>query len=314
MRIAERKDKIMLSVGVDIAKYKVDVFYSGKNYTIKNNELELKNFFINLPNKSKVVMEATSKYHRLSQKILHNLNFDVMLINPFQSRNFAKAMNVICKTDKVDAKVLSVFGEKMDFKPTLIAKESEIRMQELSRHLDDLSKIKMALERRLEEADPFVAKSLKSTIKKLILEIEKSRQELEKVVNSDDEIKKKCNLLQTIPGIGKQTAIMLLSNLKELGKLSRNQITALAGLAPRNNESGTHQGKRYVRGGRIEIRSHLFMPTLGAATMHNKRLNFFYKSLVERGKDKKVALTACMRKIIIWANIIIATGQAWKDC
>ena len=304
----------MLSVGVDIAKYKVDVFYSGKNYTVKNNEPELKNFFISLPAKSKVVMEATSKYHRLSQKILHDLNFDVMLINPFQSRNFAKAMNVICKTDKVDAKVLSVFGERMDFKPTLIAKESETRMLELSRHMDDLTKVKMSLERRLDEADPFVAKSLKSMIKKLTLEIKKVWQELEKVVNNDAEIKNKCDLLQTMPGIGKQTAIMLLSHLKELGKLNRNEITALAGLAPRNNESGTHQGKRYVRGGRIEIRSHLFMPTLGAATMHNKRLKKFYSDLIGRGKDKKLALTACMRKIVIWANMIIATGQAWKDC
>lgn len=303
----------MLSVGIDIAKYKIDVFYSGKNYTVKNNESELKKFFINLPDKSKVVMEATSKYHRLSQKILHDLDFDVMLINPFQSRNFAKAMNVICKTDKVDAKILSVFGEKMDFKPTLIAKESEVRMLELSRHLDDLTKIKISLERRLEQADPFVAKSLKSTVKKITQEIEKSSQELEKVVDNDSVIKNKCLLLQTIPGIGKQTAIMLLSNLKELGKLNRSQITALAGLAPRNNESGTYQGKRYVRGGRVEIRSHLFMPTLGAATMHNKRLKKFYDKLTERGKDKKLALTACMRKIIIWANMIIATGQAWKD-
>lgn len=313
MRIAERKDNTMLSVGVDIAKYKVDVFYSGKNHTIKNNKPELKKFFVNLPNKSNIVMEATSKYHRLSQKILHDLNFDVMLINPFQSRNFAKAMNVICKTDKIDAKILSVFGEKMDFKPTQIANESEIRMQELSRHLDDLLKIKLSLERRLENADLFVKQSLKSTIKKVAIEIKKSREEQEKVVNNDNEIKNKCSLLQTIPGIGKQTAIMLLSNLKELGNLNKNQIAALAGLAPRNNESGTHQGKRHVRGGRTQIRSHLFMPTLGAATIHNKRLNKFYVGLIERGKDKKVALTACMRKLVIWANMIIATGQEWEN-
>lgn len=304
----------MLSVGIDIAKHKIDIFYSGKNYTVKNQKHELKKFFTTLPNESRVVMEATSKYHRLSHEVLNDLAFDVMVINPFQSRNFARAMNVICKTDKIDAKVLSVFGEKMDFKPTLIAKKSEIRMLELSRHLDDLSKIRMSLERRLEGSDSFVAKSLKSVIKKTKLEIEKSRKELEEVVSSDKEVKNKCDLLETIPGIGKQTAIMLLSNLKELGKLDRNKITALAGLAPRNNESGTYQGKRYVRGGRVEVRSHLFIPTLGAATMHNKKLKAFYDGLVERGKDKRVALTACMRKLVIWANMIIATGQPWKDC
>ena len=303
----------MLSVGIDIAKYKIDVFYSGKNYTLKNCKPELKLFFETLPNKSKVVMEATGKYHRLSQKILHDLNIDVMLINPFQSRNFAKAMNVICKTDKVDAKILSFFGEKMDFKPTEIATKSEIKIQELSRHLDDLCKVKISLNLRLDNADSFVAKSLKTIIKKLKTEIEKAKKELEIIVNKDSELKRKCSLLETIPGIGKQTAIMLLSNLKELGKLDRNKITALAGLAPRNNESGTHKGRRYVRGGRVEIRSHLFMPVLGAATQHNKRLNKFYNGLIERGKDKKLALIACMRKLIIWANMIIATGEEWKD-
>ena len=313
MRIAERKDNTMLSVGIDIAKYKIDVFYSGKNYTLKNSRPELKDFFESLPDKSKIVMEATGKYHRLSQKILHDLNIDVMLINPFQSRNFAKAMNVICKTDKVDAKILSLFGKKMDFISTEIARKSEIKMQELSRHLDDLCKVKLSLKLRLEEADTFVAKSLKSTIKKLESELEKVKKELEKVIDKDSELKRKCSLLETIPGIGKQTAIMLLSNLRELGKLDRNKITALAGLAPRNNESGTHKGKRYVRGGRVAIRSHLFMPILGAATQHNKRLNTFYNGLIGRGKDKKLALIACMRKLIIWANMIIATGEGWKD-
>lgn len=303
----------MLSVGIDIAKYKVDVFFSGKNFIIKNKEKDLKVFFKSLPIESKVVMEATSKYHRLSHKILNDLNKDVMIINPFQSRNFAKAMNVICKTDKVDAKILSLFGEKMDFKPTTVATDSELSMKELSRHLDDLSKEKRAFERRLDGADLFVAKSLKSIIKKLDSEMKKVRVELEKVINSDVEIKNKCLLLETIPGVGKQTAIILLSNLKELGTLNKNKITALAGLAPRNNESGTYQGKRYVRGGRTMIRSHLFMPTLGAATMHNKRLKKKYDELIDRGKDKKVALIACMRKLLIWANMILATREPWKE-
>ena len=266
-----------------------------------------------MPGESKIIMEATGKYHRLSHRLLNDLNIDVMVINPFQSRNFAKAMNVICKTDKIDAKILSLFGKRIDFMPTKIARNAEIKMQELYRHSDDLSKTKSALKRRLDEADPFVSKSLKSIIKKLESELKKVNIELEKIVDKDSELKRKCSLLETIPGIGKQTAIMLLSNLRELGKLDRNKITALAGLAPRNNESGTYKGKRYVRGGRVAIRSHLFMPTLGAATQHNKRLKTFYNSLIERGKDKKLALIACMRKLIIWANMIIATGEGWKD-
>ena len=130
----------MLSVGIDIAKYKIDVFYSFKNFTIKNKKKELLAFFEKLQDESRVIMEATGKYHRLSHNILNSLNKDVMIINPFQSRNFAKAMNVICKTDKIDAKVLSLFGDKMTFKPSIVVSNVEMKMQELSRFLNDLSK------------------------------------------------------------------------------------------------------------------------------------------------------------------------------
>ena len=106
---------------------------------------------------------------------------------------------------------------------------------------------------------------------------------------------------------------MLLCYLRELGTLNRKQIVGLAGLAPMNNDSGTFKGKRTVRGGRTDVRSNLYMPILGAATQHNKRLKAFYEHLVTTGKNKKVALVACMRKLVIWANSILATSKGWNE-
>ena len=302
----------MISVGVDIGKYKIDFFYSGKHNVVDNDEKAIKKWVKSLPKASKIVMEATGKYHRLCHQILNEEGLEVMLINPFQSRNFAKSMNVICKTDKVDAKVLSIFCEKMEFKATKMITKEELEMQELSRHLDDLKSQKHALERRIDGANKFVTKSLKSAIKTLESEIKKTGEELEKVANANKEIEAKSQLLQTIPGIGKQTALMLLSTIRELGSLTKNEIVALSGLAPRNNDSGTMRGKRYVHGGRVDVRSKLFMPILGAATRHNKKLVEFYHKLVKNGKQKKVAITACMRKMIVWANAILATKQPWN--
>ena len=303
----------MIPVGIDIAKHKVDIFYQEQHFSVENNEKALKKCFKKLPKGSRVVMEATGKYHRLSHSLLNEMGFQVMLINPFQSRNFAKAMNVICKTDKVDAKILALFAEKMDFVESSIATELESDMQEMSRYLEDLKHKRVALIGQKENTTPIVTRSIEGLIEKIEEEIKNIESKIEQAVNEDEVQSKKMALLLTIPGVGKTTALFLLSNLRELGSLSKNQIVALSGLAPRNNESGTYQGKRYVRGGRKGVRSNLFMPILGAATRHNKRLKRFYQKLVEAGKPRKVALTACMRKIIVWANFMIANNLTWNS-
>lgn len=304
----------MISVGIDVSKLKLDIFYSNKSFSIPNEQKEIKNFFkTRLEKDSKIVVEATGKYHRLVHEELVKLGHKVMIINPYQSRHFAKAMNVICKTDVVDAKILSLYAEKMDFKHTKPPTVKELKMQELSRHLEDLKKIKQDLENRLRDSEGYVAKSLKKAIKAIEKQIKETEEKLQEFVKTDEEVEKRCSLLTSIPGIGIPTAIMLLCNLRELGSLDRNEITALSGLAPINNDSGLFSGKRYVRGGRKEIRAKLFMPILGAATRHNKRLKAFYEKLVADGKAKKVALTACMRKLIVWANSILASGKKWQE-
>ena len=304
----------MIAVGIDVSKCKLDIFYSDKCFSISNDKKEIKTFFTNrLEKDSRIVVEATGKYHRLVQKELVIMGYEVMVINPYQSRHFAKSINVICKTDAVDAKILQLYAEKMDFKPSVPIAKKQLEMQELSRHLDDLKKIKLDLELRLRDSDGYVKKSLSTAIKAIKKQIKETEKKLEESVNKDEQTSEKCSLLTSITGIGKQTAIMLLSNLRELGSLNKSEIVALSGLAPMNNDSGSFKGKRYVRGGRKDIRSKLFMPILGAATKHNKRLKAFYEKLTAEGKAKKVALTACMRKLIIWANAILASGKEWGE-
>ncbi len=154
---------------------------------------------------------------------------------------------------------------------------------------------------------------MKRLIEGLKIEIEICKSTLKEICTSNETLKKKVELLKSIPGIGEKTAIALVSGLKELGSLSKNQIAALAGLAPVNNESGTKTGHRRIQGGRRDIRAELYMPILGAATMHNKRLKTFYQQLILKKKSPKVALTACMRKIVVWANAVLQTGVPWNE-
>ena len=304
---------MILSIGIDIAKYKLDVFVNNAVITIDNNEDSIKAFFKKVDKTKKVIMEATGKYHRLCHKILAKIGFSVMVINPYQSRHFARAMNVLCKTDAVDAKILAMYADKMNFKDMKPAEDNEIALQELSHHLSDLQKVKQDLESRRREANDITKESLDNVIDAVVKEIKDIEKKLQELVITDIDFKEKFDLLCTIPGIGPVTAIMLLSYLKELGTLNKREIAALAGLAPVNNDSGTYKGKRTIKGGRHHLRSSLYMPVLGAATKHNKKLNEFYTGLVNRGKPKKQALTACMRKLVIWANAVLATKQPWDD-
>lgn len=302
-----------IAIGIDVSKEKLDIYYNGKVTTIPNKKEAIKKFFYKCDKSQKIVMEATGKYHRLSHKILFTMGFSVMIINPFQSRNYARALNIICKTDKVDATVLASFGERMEFHETLPLTETEELLQELSRYLNDLKEMRVNTILHQQGAQGFIGKSLKKILKPIDKEIEETEKQLKAAVANDSKLLKNCELLMSIPGVGEPTALALISYLKELGQASKKEIAALSGLAPMNNESGSYNGKRRIRGGRHDVRTALYMPILGAATKHNKRLREIYLKLVDAGKLKKVALTACMRKLVVWANAIIKSQKPWDE-
>jgi len=302
-----------LPIGLDIAKLKIDFYSNSSHCVIANDEKSIKKHFKKLDRTSPIVMEATGKYHRTAHRTLEEMGFDVMVVNPYQSKHFAKAMNLRCKTDKVDAKMLSIYAERMEFKKSPCMEQGEQKRLDLLRHLDDLKKIRIDINARARESSDFIEKSLKRTLMTIDLEIKKTEAKLLSAVRSDDATKRNFELLLTIPGIGDPTAISLLCLLRELGQASKREIASLSGLAPMNFDSGTKRGRRMIQGGRHDVRRHLYMPIVGAATKHNPRLKEFYTRLIASGKPGKVALTACMRKLIVWANAMLATGLPWNE-
>ena len=305
---------MIIHVGIDVSKDKLD-FYRSDNErcdAVENKPQAIRKAFKSLPPSScKVILEATGKYHRTSHRVLAALGFEVILVNPYQVRNFARALNLQCKTDKLDAKVLSQYAQKMPTEVRAGMSKLEEDIQELTRHLDDLKPMRKVLKCRRHEAKGFVKKSLEKSIKALDKEIDKTSDELDKQINSSDELREKSELLQSIPGVGSLTAHILLSLVRELGKLSKAEIASLTGLAPMNWDSGKSQGKRRIGRGRHDVRRHLYMPVLGSISRHNSRLKEIYQRLVKAGKPKMVAITACMRKLVVWANAILASGKKW---
>jgi transposase len=303
----------MAAIGIDISKQKIDVWLNGKLTTLQNNTKAIEKHFKSIDSQdTKIVMEATGRYHRITQQVLATLDLPVMVINPYQSRHFAKSMNVICKTDKVDARVLSEYALRMDFKPTKARSEHESELQDLIRHVDDLKSILKQYKQRLEGAYGASKKSLLRLIKNLELEIAEIETTIKQHINADKDMARRKDLLKSIPGIGDWCAAVLIGLLGELGHLSNREIIAMAGLAPINFDSGKFTGKRHIQKGRHDVRRLLYMPTLGAATQHNKALKCMYDRLINAGKPPKVALTACMRKMLIFANATLKNNTAWE--
>jgi transposase len=302
----------MVAIGIDIAKQKVDVWMNNKNTSIDNSEQALKTFFGPIKRTDiRIVMEATGRYHRLAHHTLNALGFDVMVINPFQSRHFAKSMNIFCKTDKVDAKVLSLYAQRMEFLKTQVPSKNEEDLQDLIRYLDDLKGILTQYEHRLEYVTGPALTSLKRLIKSIKEEIDAITKAIEKLIQSDKNLSNRCEILTSIPGVGKATAAVLVGLVRELGNISNREVAALAGLAPMNCDSGRFTGKRHIQKGRHDVRRFLYMPIVGAATVNNPVLKVFYNRLIAAGKPARVALIACMRKLIIIANALLRKGERW---
>lgn len=302
----------IVTIGVDVSKLKLDIYYSGTHLTIDNTASSIDEFISGLcGNCYQVVLESTGKYHRLAHEIFTSSGIEVMVVSSYQGRYFAKSLQIKCKTDKVDAWVLSEYGRRMDFNATPVMIDSHRTLQSLLRLLSGYMRQLRGFENQLRESCDVTRDYLSSTVDHLRGLISEIELKISSLVSSDADMREKSRLLQTIPGIGDKSSYLLLGHLRELGEISKGSICALSGLAPYNQDSGLYAGKRRISGGRSDVRAGLYMAVLGAATQHNARMKVFYNRLVQAGKPKKVALTACMRKLIVWANAILATKQPW---
>ena len=302
-------------VGIDVSKSKFDVAIlpEGTRVTCPYDSAGISKFMTQLPKHDCViVLEATGGYERRLAAELIDAGHPVAVANPRQVRDFARGIGVLAKNDRVDARVLAVYAQHVKLR--LLEKRSE-KQQELTALVvrrRQLLTLQIVESNRLEQtAIKLAAKSIRHVLDTLRKELKNLDAEIARLIAADDDWRNKSELLQTVPGVGPGTSASLVAELPELGKLNRQQIASLVGLAPFSRDSGQFHGQRAIWGGRGTVRSALYMAAFNAKRC-NPIIRAFAERLKQAGKRAKVILTACMRKLLVILNTMVRNQTAWK--
>jgi transposase len=313
----ERKPmaKEAVCVGVDVAKSALDVAVSDSEKTRRfaNDDEGIPQAvrYIASLKPASVILEATGHLEMPLAAALQADSLPVAVVNPRQVRDFARATGTLAKTDTIDARILALFGARLkpEIRP-LPAKQAR-EMGSLLTRRRQLVEMLTAGHNRLFQAHEDVRPDLEAHIKWLEEAISEINDDLEQRIKRSPSWREKDNLLRSVPGVGKVVSSTLLIGLPELGRLSRRKIAALVGVAALNRDSGTMRGRRTVWGGRAKLRAVLYMAAL-VASRRNPIIAAVYGRLLEAGKPKKVALVACMRKLLTILNAMMRTMTAWQ--
>ena len=304
-------------VGIDVAKSSFDAVHheTGEYKHFVYDEQGIKDcvrWLVSLK-PSLVLMESTGGYEIPLALELAAHAVPVKQINPRRIRDFARSLGRLAKTDKIDAAVIARYAATFQPPPQTSTDQLALKIKTLASRRRQLVGMRTQEKNRREHAlDSSIAKSIAAVIEFLDREIAKIDEQIKKDIESSSNLKKKSQLFESMPGIGKQTAMLLVCQLPELGTCNRREIAALVGLAPLNRDSGIFRGKRMIGGGRHHVRQLLYMPTL-AAIRHNKRIRAYYRRLVAAGKVKMVAVAAAMRKILTILNSMAANNSFWNE-
>lgn len=304
-------------VGVDISKDSFDfnIRPAGEAASLPCTSAGIRQFIARLRTfqVQLVVMEATGGYEKRIAAELAAAGFPVVVVNPRQVHDFARACGRLAKNDRLDAEIIARFAEAI--KPQIRAlpsAETEL-LSELVARRRQLVELQTAEFNRSQTAHgPKVKKSIQRLLSAVGKQIAELDDELDKAIANSPVWKEKDDLLQSVKGIGPATARTLLADVPELGQLNRRSLAALIGLAPYDHDSGKLKGTRCISGGRAPVRAVLYMATL-SATKWNPSIRRFYQRLRSKGKVFKVAMTACMRKLLTVLNMILKTKQPWRD-
>ena len=303
-------------VGVDVSKGRLDVAVrpSGESASFSNDELGIKPLVNRLEEiqPTLIVLEATGGIERQLVRALVSAELPVVVVNPRQVRDFAKASGQLAKTDAIDAMVLARFAEAI--RPTVrpLPDESLLELRALIARRRQLTEMIVAERNRLTAASKSVRKRINTHIRWLEAELGRADKDLDQSIRQSPIWKENEDLLRSVPGIGPVISRTLLAELPELGQLNRKQIAALVGIAPLNRDSGTLRGRRTIWGGRATVRAALYMAAL-VASRRNAVIRDFYKRLRNTGKAPKVALVACMRKLLTILNAMIKHRTCWAE-
>lgn len=304
-----------LFVGIDVSKDRLDVAVrpEGKRWEVSNDEKSIRllvDSLKDLPSEL-IIAEATGGLEIPLVSALAEAGLPIVVVNPRQVRDFAKAVGQLAKTDKIDAEVLAHFGEAL--RPEVRPVKSR-QLQELSalvsrrRQLVDM----LTMEKnRLASAPKGIRKDIIAHIAWLEKRLKDVNGKLSQMVENCPAWREKDEIMRSVPGVGPVFSSSLLANVPELGQLNRRQIASLIGVAPLNRDSGQHSGPRIVWGGRANVRSVLYMATV-AAMRSNPVIKTFYQRLIGAGKKFKVAITACMRKLLTILNAMVKSGTMWQ--
>lgn len=291
-------------IGVDVAKSTLQVDLCSSQISLSNCAGDCQALIKKLQPivGAHVICEATGGYEQTLVQALHQAGIAVSVINPAQVRGAAKAKGQRAKTDAIDSSLLTEYGRLYEPNPTRPPSETQRKLEALVQWLQQLVEAQAIAKNQAEHhCDQFVRKQQAALFKHYESQIKRTEAKLKELLACDAQLKTRAESLDAIEGVGLRTALLVLGYMPELGHLNRQQVAALAGLAPWTRDSGTLKGKRCIGGGRSEVRVALYMSALAAA-QHNPVLSVVYQRLIAKGKPGKVALTAVMRKLLIYMN------------
>ena len=302
-------------VGIDVSKARLDVAVLGeeRGWQVRNTQEGITGLVEKMQDLQPelIVVEATGGYQRAVVEALFHAGLPVAVVNPARVRQFARACGLLAKTDKLDAQVLAVFGQRVQPRLYEGKSEAEKQLAALLVRRKQVEEMLKAEQNRLRTISPTLRASVERII--AILKEEKKRldEQIRELMKEQKAWQEQTEILSSAPGVGMVTTATLLAELPELGKMDRKRIAALVGVAPMNYDSGKKRGYRKTKGGRTNVRSVLYMSTL-VATRYNPVIQAQYQQLLKRGKEKKVALTACMRKFLTILNAMMRDQQPFR--
>ncbi|MCA1718695.1 MAG: IS110 family transposase [Actinobacteria bacterium] len=308
-------------VGIDVSKRTLDVCIlpspaggpDGETFVVANNQAGIDEILSRIGGLGPelVVLEATGRYERLAAISIAAAGIAVAVVNPRQARDFAKAMGRLAKTDKIDALVLARFAGVVEPRASVIPDEEARALQGILVRRRQLIEMLVSENNRLKTAPAALAGRIRAHIEWLRREVERTDDDLDGAIEGNAAFKANEILLRSVPGVGRVLARTLIAELPELGTLTHKRLCALVGVAPFNRDSGERRGKREAWGGRAPVRAVLYMGAL-VATRFNPAIKEFYQRLLDAGKPKKVALVACMRKLLSILNALMRDRAIWR--
>ncbi len=301
-------------VGIDVSKEELDIATNenGKGWMVSNDVAGIATLTTQLQSLQPelIVVESTGGYEAPLVAELYAIGLPIARVNPGRVREFAKSVGQLAKTDQIDARVLVRFAQAVHPAVVQLPSAETQALAALVGRRRQLIEMLTAEKNRLGTAPLSVQERIEKHLAWLQSELQALNQEIEDEIDRHPGWQSQTDILRSAPGIGGVTAMTMIAELPELGQLNRKQIAALVGIAPVNRDSGRKRGKRRTQGGRAQVRSVLYMATL-TATRHNPVIRSFYQRLLANGKEKKVALVACMRKLLTILNALLKQHRPW---